>query len=48
MNELLIENRAVLPIMSRNETNAVANNLRVPLSGWDSNTWLLKDWYREV
>ena len=47
MNELVIENRAVIPIMSRNEVNAVANKLQVPLSGWDSNTWALKDWYRE-
>jgi peptide/nickel transport system substrate-binding protein len=48
MNELVIEGRAVIPIMSRTEVNAVGNKLVVPLSGWDSNMWLLKDWYREA
>ena len=48
MNELVIENRAVMPIMSRNEVNAAATKLQVPLSGWDSNLWLLRDWYRET
>ncbi len=48
MNELMIENRAVIPLMSRFEVNAVANKLQVPLSGWDTTLWLLKDWFREA
>jgi peptide/nickel transport system substrate-binding protein len=48
MNELLIENRAVIPLMARYEVNAVGNKLSVPLSGWDSNLWLLRDWFREA
>ncbi|HYC34938.1 MAG TPA: peptide ABC transporter substrate-binding protein [Usitatibacter sp.] len=48
MNELIIDNRGVIPLMSRYEVNAVANKLQVPLSGWDSNLWLLKDWFREA
>jgi peptide/nickel transport system substrate-binding protein len=48
MNELVIEGRAVIPIMSRNEVNALGNKLQVPLSGWDSNTWALKDWYKDA
>src|SRR5688572_29935257 len=47
MNELMIENRAVIPLMSRFEVNAAANRLQVPLSGWDTTLWLLKDWFRE-
>ena len=47
MNELMIDNRAVIPIMSRYEVNAVANKLKLPLSGWDSNLSLLRDWYRD-
>jgi peptide/nickel transport system substrate-binding protein len=48
MNELMIENRAVIPLMSRYEVNAAANKLQVPLSGWDTTLWLLKDWFREA
>ena len=48
MNELMIENRAVIPLMSRFEVNAVSNKLQVPLSGWDTTLWLLKDWFREA
>jgi peptide/nickel transport system substrate-binding protein len=47
MNEIVVENRAVMPLMSRYEVNAVANKIQVPLSGWDNNLWALKDWYRE-
>ena len=48
MNELIIENRGVIPLMSRSEVNAAANKLQVPLSGWDTTLWLLKDWFREA
>lgn len=47
MNELMIENRAVIPLMSRFEVNAMAHKLQVLLSGWDTTLWLLKDWFRE-
>jgi peptide/nickel transport system substrate-binding protein len=47
MNDLVIENHAVIPLVNRPEVGAAANSLRMTLSGWDSHTWLLKDWYRE-
>ena len=47
MNELVIENRVVIPVVNRPEVGAASNKLRMTLSGWDSHTWLLKDWYRE-
>jgi peptide/nickel transport system substrate-binding protein len=48
MNELVIENNVVIPIVARPRVAAVARTLRAPMSGWDNDTWLLKDWYRET
>jgi len=48
MNELVIENVVVIPLLHRNGVAAVAKNLSASLSGWDNNTWNLKDWYREA
>ena len=47
MNELVIENNVVVPIVARPRVAAVSRSLRAPMSGWDNDTWLLKDWYRE-
>ncbi len=48
MNDLVIEARAVIPVAYRPRVAAVSNRLRAPLSGWDNDLWLLKDWYREA
>jgi peptide/nickel transport system substrate-binding protein len=48
MNDLTIEARAVIPVVFRPRVAAVSNKLRAPLSGWDNDFWLLKDWYREA
>jgi peptide/nickel transport system substrate-binding protein len=48
MNDLAIEARAVIPVVFRPRVSAVSNKLRAPLSGWDIDFWLLKDWYREA
>ncbi len=47
MNELVIENRVVIPLVNRPTVGAASNRLRMSVSGWDTDTWLLKDWYRE-
>jgi peptide/nickel transport system substrate-binding protein len=47
MNELVIGNRVVIPIVIRPELGAASNKLRMTLSGWDNHTWLLRDWYRD-
>jgi peptide/nickel transport system substrate-binding protein len=47
MNELVIENRVVIPLVVRPEVGAASSKLRMTLSGWDTHTWLLQDWYRE-
>ena len=48
MNEILVEQRHVIPLVNRPQVAAVSNRLRAPLSGWDNEIWLLRDWYREA
>jgi peptide/nickel transport system substrate-binding protein len=48
MNDLAIQNRVVIPVVYRPRVAAVSNKLHAPLSGWDNDLWLLKDWYRDA
>ncbi len=48
MNDLLVEHRVVIPLVNRPQVSAISNRLHAPQSGWDNNTWLLKDWYKEA
>ena len=48
MNENLIENVAIIPLMNRPIVRAVSNKLRAPFTGWDNDVFLIKDWYREA
>ena len=49
MNDLLIQNVIVIPIVWRNRAQAVSNRLRgTEVSGWDSSCWRLSHWYRET
>ena len=47
MNDLLVQARVVIPLVNRPVVSAHSNRLRAPMSGWDNDVWLLKDWYRE-
>jgi peptide/nickel transport system substrate-binding protein len=48
MNDLLIDTVACIPLVNRPVVRAVGNKLRAPFTGWDSDVFLLKDWYREA
>ena len=48
MNDLVIRNIVVIPIVARHSIAAVANNLHAPLTGWGANLNMLHDWYREA
>jgi peptide/nickel transport system substrate-binding protein len=48
LNDMLIKNVVVIPVVTRPGVSAVANYLHAPLSGWDTNTYAIQDWYREV
>ena len=48
LNEIVIENRIVVPLVNRPVVAALGNKLRAPMTGWDNDVYLLKDWYREA
>ncbi|HYZ41885.1 MAG TPA: peptide ABC transporter substrate-binding protein, partial [Stellaceae bacterium] len=48
MNDMVVEDNAVIPIINRRWTAAVSRRLRASLNGWDNDFWNLKDWYREA
>ena len=47
MNDLVIRNVVVIPVVARRDVTAHVNNLQAPLSGWDTNMYALQDWYRD-
>jgi peptide/nickel transport system substrate-binding protein len=47
MNDILVQSRVVIPLVNRLQVSAHSNRLRAPMTGWDNDVWLLKDWYRE-
>src|SRR5919106_2940254 len=47
MNEMVIQNVVVIPVVFRPRVAAVGNRMRVEQSGWDSDFWNLPNWYRE-
>jgi peptide/nickel transport system substrate-binding protein len=48
MNEMVIQNVVVIPVVFRPRVAAVSNRMRVEQSGWDSDFWNLQNWYREA
>ena len=49
MNDLVIQNTVVVPVLWRMVISAVSNKLKsTDASGWDSNFWNLANWYREA
>jgi peptide/nickel transport system substrate-binding protein len=48
MNDLVVGDGAVIPIVNRQWTAAMSFRLRASLSGWDDDFWNLKDWYRQA
>jgi peptide/nickel transport system substrate-binding protein len=48
MNDMVVEDVAVIPVVNRRWVAAISNKLKATLNGWDSDLWNLKDWYREA
>jgi peptide/nickel transport system substrate-binding protein len=48
MNDLVVNNRVVIPVVNRPKVQALSNKLHAPGSGWDNDLWALKDWYRDA
>ncbi len=47
LNELVVNNYVVIPLVMRPNAAAAANDLVAEISGWDNNTWDLANWYRD-
>jgi peptide/nickel transport system substrate-binding protein len=47
MNEMVIQNVVVIPVVGRPRVRAISSRLRLEQSGWDSDFWNLHNWYRE-
>jgi peptide/nickel transport system substrate-binding protein len=48
LNDLVVSDNYIQPLLRRPKVSAVAGNLTVPLSGWDNDLWQITDWYRET
>jgi peptide/nickel transport system substrate-binding protein len=49
MNDLVIQDVAVIPVLWRSVISAVSLKLKgTEVSGWDSNLWNLANWHREA
>jgi peptide/nickel transport system substrate-binding protein len=48
MNDLLVQQRALLPLIHRKNVAAVSTRLHAPVSGWASDLAFLRDWYRDA
>jgi hypothetical protein len=47
LNELVVGDHAVIPIVARPLVAAPKHKLVAELSGWDNDTWELASWYLE-
>jgi peptide/nickel transport system substrate-binding protein len=48
MNDMVVGDPAVIPVVYRPGVSAMSRQLRGSLSGWDNVLWDLKNWYREA
>ncbi len=48
MNDLVCGDGYVIPLVFRPRVSAAATKLVAPLSGWDSDTWGIANWYKEA
>jgi peptide/nickel transport system substrate-binding protein len=46
MNDLIVADQAVIPVVYRPRVSVVSHRLKASLSGWDNDLWNLRDWYR--
>jgi peptide/nickel transport system substrate-binding protein len=48
LNDLIINNQAIIPVVSRPSVGARANSLEAWISGWDLDLFALSDWHRKA
>ncbi len=47
LNDMVIKDRVVIPVIARSGVSAVNSKLQVNPSGWDSNFWDLSSWFMD-
>jgi len=45
-NDILIENRVIVPIVNRPDVAALGNKMTAEITGWDNHIAFTKDWFR--
>lgn len=48
MNDLVIKNVVVIPVVTRPTVSALGKKLHASVSGWDSDLYAVQDWYRDA
>jgi peptide/nickel transport system substrate-binding protein len=48
LNDLVVGDNHILPIMSRSRVAALKSGVTAHLSGWDNDLWQIANWYREA
>ncbi len=48
LNDLVVTDNYIQPLMARARTTALKAGLNAPLSGWDSDLWQIANWYRDA
>ena len=48
MNDLLVADNYVIPVVFRPRVSAAGSKLTAPLSGWDNDMWALPHWYKDA
>jgi peptide/nickel transport system substrate-binding protein len=48
MNDLVVGEPNVIPVMYRPRVSAISQKLKTHLSGWDNDLWDVRNWYRET
>lgn len=48
LNDMVCGDTAIIPVVQRPRASAQVLKLNAPMSGWDNDTWNLKDWFREA
>jgi peptide/nickel transport system substrate-binding protein len=48
MNDMVVGDPGVIPVVYRPAVSGMSHQLRARLSGWDNVLWDLRNWYREA
>ena len=48
MNDVLVADNYVIPVVFRPRVSAAGSKLAAPLSGWDNDMWALPHWYKDA